>query len=80
MKIPQNTFCPDNLKIFQELSKWHLPRMAAILETKPDLLAIETIPVVKEAEAILNNLELLPPIKVWVTFQCKVRFGKLAKK
>jgi homocysteine S-methyltransferase len=55
----------------EELSRWHLPRLKALVDSQPDLLAIETIPVVKEAEAILDNLHNFPDIKAWVTFQCK---------
>ncbi|XP_012940179.1 homocysteine S-methyltransferase YbgG [Aplysia californica] len=58
----------------QELSDWHLPRMKAILETNPDLLAFETIPAVKEAEAVLDNLQHFPDVKAWLTFQCKDGF------
>ncbi|CAG5127549.1 unnamed protein product [Candidula unifasciata] len=55
----------------EELRQWHLPRLKALVESQPDLLAIETIPVVKEAEAILDNLQDFPGTKAWVTFQCK---------
>ncbi|KAL8563482.1 hypothetical protein ACOMHN_011961 [Nucella lapillus] len=54
-----------------ELSEWHRTRLAAILEGKPDLLAVETIPVLKEAEAILESLKSFPESRAWVSFQCK---------
>ncbi|XP_076454139.1 betaine-homocysteine S-methyltransferase-like [Babylonia areolata] len=54
-----------------ELSEWHKVRLSAILEGKPDLLAVETIPVVKEAEAILDSLKSFPQCRAWVSFQCK---------
>lgn len=55
----------------EELSAWHLPRLQALVDSLPDLLAIETIPALKEAEAILDSLKLFPHMKAWVTFQCK---------
>ncbi|XP_025078873.1 LOW QUALITY PROTEIN: uncharacterized protein LOC112554990 [Pomacea canaliculata] len=55
----------------QELTSWHIPRLAAILKGQPDILAIETIPVVKEVEAILESLKKFPGAKAWVSYQCK---------
>uniref|UniRef100_A0A0B7A6Q3 Hcy-binding domain-containing protein n=1 Tax=Arion vulgaris TaxID=1028688 RepID=A0A0B7A6Q3_9EUPU len=52
----------------EELSNWHLPRFKALIDSQPDLLAIETIPLVKEAEAILDNLQKFPGVKAWITF------------
>lgn len=54
-----------------ELSTWHTKRMALILKGKPDLLAVETVPVVKEAEAILESLKSFPGVRTWFSFQCK---------
>lgn len=58
--------------MLQELTSWHIPRLAAILKGQPDILAIETIPVVKEVEAILESLKSFPGAKAWVSYQCKV--------
>ncbi|KAK7480615.1 hypothetical protein BaRGS_00028191 [Batillaria attramentaria] len=55
----------------QELVTWHTQRTAAILKGGPDLLAIETIPVVKEAEAILESLKNFQGVRAWFSFQCK---------
>ncbi|CAL1542676.1 unnamed protein product [Lymnaea stagnalis] len=55
----------------EELSAWHLPRLQVLVDSLPDLLAIETIPVLMEAEAILDSLRHFPHMKAWVTFQCK---------
>jgi homocysteine S-methyltransferase len=43
------------------LSSFHEPRLRAILECSPDILAIETIPRVEEAMAILELLQRLCP-------------------
>ncbi|XP_070213250.1 homocysteine S-methyltransferase YbgG-like isoform X2 [Littorina saxatilis] len=55
----------------QELTEWHSRRLAAIVKGQPDILAVETIPVVKEAEAILESLKSFPESRAWVSFQCK---------
>ena len=41
----------------EELKTFHLPRIQALLEAKPDLLLIETIPNFLETEALLELLE-----------------------
>ncbi|XP_059173006.1 homocysteine S-methyltransferase YbgG-like isoform X2 [Physella acuta] len=55
----------------EDLCKWHLPRLQALIDAEPDFLMVETIPVVKEAEAILDCLKQFPNMKACVTFQCK---------
>ena len=57
---------------FQELSTWHSIRLSAIINGGPDLLAVETIPVLKEAEAILMSLTDFPGVKAYISFQCNV--------
>ncbi len=37
-----------------ELTAWHRPRLEALVEAEPDVLAIETVPDVDEAEALVN--------------------------
>ena len=46
--------------------------MKALVEAGVDLLAIETIPALQEAEAILSLATEFPGTKAWVTFSCKV--------
>ena len=59
----------------KELMDWHRPRLKALLEGGADVLAIETIPALKEAEAVVCELEKLDPgAKAWVSFSCKVIF------
>ncbi|XP_050410368.2 homocysteine S-methyltransferase YbgG isoform X1 [Patella vulgata] len=58
----------------QELSTWHLPRITALAEAGVDFLSIETIPALKEAEAVLETLKHFPNLKVFVNFSCKDGF------
>ena len=53
------------------LVSFHAPRLRLLIETQPDLLAIETIASAREARAILTALDGLPPIPAWVTFTCR---------
>lgn len=46
--------------------------MAALVEAGVDLLAIETIPSLAEAEIIVSLLREFPNVKAWVSFSCKV--------
>lgn len=55
----------------QELCDFHGPRLAAVMTARPDLLAIETIPSVDEAELILELLAAWPGIRAWVSFTCR---------
>ncbi|OWF53677.1 uncharacterized protein LOC110446078 [Mizuhopecten yessoensis] len=55
----------------QDLIDWHRPRVQALLDSKVDILAIETIPATEEAEAVLDLLQDYPGAKAWVTFSCK---------
>lgn len=53
-----------------ELKAWHRPRMAALAEAGPDLLACETIPALVEGEALA---ELLGEFDLpgWLSFSCR---------
>lgn len=55
----------------KELMDWHRPQVAALVEAGVDMLAVETIPSLKEAEAILSLLKEFPAAKAYVTFSCK---------
>jgi len=54
-----------------ELREFHRPRLETLLEAGPDLLAVETIPAIEEAEAILGLLEELPGAQALVSFSCR---------
>ena len=56
------------------LMDWHRPRLAiyadAIRRGLADLLACETIPCVREAEALIHLLGEFPDIPAWLSFSC----------
>ncbi|ESP04366.1 hypothetical protein LOTGIDRAFT_170870 [Lottia gigantea] len=54
-----------------ELSSWHRSRLKALVDAGADYIAIETIPALKEAKAILTALEEFPNSKAFVNFSCK---------
>ncbi|XP_053984018.1 uncharacterized protein LOC128879152 [Hylaeus volcanicus] len=53
------------------LMDWHRPRISKLIESGVDLLAIETIPCKREAEALLCLLKEFPNIKAWLSFSCR---------
>ncbi|KAM0733324.1 Homocysteine S-methyltransferase YbgG [Formica fusca] len=55
----------------QELIDWHRPRIQALLNAGVDLLALETIPCVEEAEALLELLREFPHARAWLSFSCR---------
>ncbi|XP_071085835.1 uncharacterized protein [Haliotis cracherodii] len=55
----------------EELKTWHRPRVEALLSHGADMLAVDTIPVQKEAEAIVDLLSEYPEARAWVCFSCK---------
>ncbi len=55
----------------QALADFHGPRLEALIEAAPDLLAIETIPSPDEALLVLELLNGRPEIPVWVSFTCR---------
>ena len=54
-----------------ELVAFHVPRMEALAEAEPDLFAIETIPSIVEARAIIRALERVPDVQAWMSFSCR---------
>ncbi|XP_065214299.1 homocysteine S-methyltransferase YbgG-like isoform X2 [Planococcus citri] len=55
----------------ESLKNWHRPRMSALVDSGVDFLAIETIPALSEAEAILELLREFPQQKAWISFTCE---------
>lgn len=53
------------------LINWHRPRMRALLEEGVDLLAIETIPCEREADAVVELLKEFPNARAWLSFSCR---------
>lgn len=55
-----------------ELKDFHRDRLKALIATKPDLLAVETIPEITEARAIIELLqEIDSSMSFWISFSCK---------
>jgi homocysteine S-methyltransferase len=56
----------------EELKDFHRERLKVLIESNPDYLAIETIPELTEAKAILELLqESGSSIPFWISFSCK---------
>lgn len=55
----------------EQLMDFHRPRMAALLEAGPDLLACETLPCLDEALAIARLLPEFPAAAAWISFSCR---------
>jgi homocysteine S-methyltransferase len=57
-------------KSASQLIEFHRPRLEVLLSADPDLLAIETIPSVIEAEALVMLLSQYPESRAWFSFTC----------
>jgi homocysteine S-methyltransferase len=53
-----------------ELVAFHRRRIEVLLDAAPDLLAIETIPSIVEARALVEVLAGLPDARAWFAFTC----------
>jgi homocysteine S-methyltransferase len=53
------------------LVEFHLPRMEALAAASPDVFALETIPSIAEAAALVRALERVPEIPAWMSFSCR---------
>lgn len=51
----------------RELAAWHRPRLEVLAEARPDVLALETVPDVDEAEALMTAISGLG-IPVWLSY------------
>lgn len=63
------SYCPNVSREF--LIDWHRPRIRTLVEKGVDLLAIETIPCVREAEALIDLLKEFPDTRAWLSFSCR---------
>lgn len=54
-----------------ELADFHRKRIEILLESGPDLLAIETIPSITEARALVDVLAMFPEARAWFAFTCR---------
>jgi homocysteine S-methyltransferase len=53
------------------LAEFHRPRLEALAAAGPDVFAIETIPSIVEAAALVGALERVPEIPAWMSFSCR---------
>ncbi len=58
--------------------RWHFERINRLAAAGATFLAVETIPALAEASAILNVVQSFPGLRCWVSFQC--RDGKTTAK
>jgi homocysteine S-methyltransferase len=56
----------------KQFKDWHRPRLAILARAEPDLIAFETIPSKKEAEALVELLREFLNVKGWLSFNCQV--------
>lgn len=55
----------------EKLIAFHRPRVQALIEAGADILAFETVPCYKEAEALMKLLREFPHAKAWISFSVK---------
>lgn len=56
----------------KDLMDWHRPRITALTDAGVDILAVETIPAMKEAAAVCALLSTeFPRTTAWLSFSCK---------
>ncbi|XP_020486923.2 homocysteine S-methyltransferase [Labrus bergylta] len=55
----------------EDLKVWHRPQIECLAAAGADLVALETIPSIKEAEALVELLREFPNSKAWLAFSCK---------
>ena len=55
----------------QVLRSFHYPRLAQLIRAEPDLLAIETIPCLAEAEVLIELLAEFPQQAALLSYSCK---------
>ncbi len=55
----------------RDLVEFHAPRLEALAAADPDVFAIETIPSIVEARALVRALEAVPETPAWMSFSCR---------
>lgn len=53
------------------LADFHAPRLEALAGAAPDAFAIETIPSIVEAAALVDVLARVPEVPAWMSFSCR---------
>ncbi|CAH1781100.1 unnamed protein product, partial [Owenia fusiformis] len=60
----------DTMSI-EDLKAWHKRRIDLLADSGIDILACETIPALREAEALVRLLSEYPHLRAWISFSCK---------
>ena len=61
----------------EEIKAFHKERLDVLLRRPVDGLVIETIPLQKEAELVVDLInQFYPEVKFWISFSCKVGEGE----
>jgi homocysteine S-methyltransferase len=55
----------------QQLIDWHRPRVEILANAGADLLALETVPSLDEAEALISLLRDFPNTQAWLSLSCQ---------
>ncbi|MFM2078853.1 MAG: hypothetical protein RJA49_2743 [Actinomycetota bacterium] len=55
---------------WDDIRAFHRARLEVLVDTGPDVFAVETIPLAVEAEIVLEELRALTDAPAWVTFSC----------
>lgn len=56
---------------FADLVRFHAERLAVVETTAADFVALESVPSLEEAEAIVEALHQHPSVHGWISFTCK---------
>ena len=56
---------------FDELIAFHAERFGDLAPSSADFLALETIPSLAEAQALVRALEQTPSVSAWISFTCR---------
>jgi homocysteine S-methyltransferase len=56
---------------FAELVEFHAECLAVIEDTRADFVALESVPSLNEAEAIVEAMHRHPDVHGWISFTCK---------
>lgn len=55
----------------EDLKAWHRPQIECLTAAGADLIAFETVPSIKEGEALVQLLREFPNTQAWLSFSCK---------
>ncbi|MFZ9628795.1 MAG: homocysteine S-methyltransferase [Ilumatobacteraceae bacterium] len=56
---------------WDDVRSFHRRRLEVLVDSGPDLVAIETVPTAAEASIVVEELRRLSPVPAWVSFSCR---------